>query len=62
MDALDGSEGMLEKAKGKGIYKNCIHALIGPNPTEGIEKGLNDILVLLRCRFSILICFKCFKK
>ena len=32
---------MLEKAKEKGIYKNYIHALLGPNPIEGVEKGLS---------------------
>ena len=39
IDALDGSVGMLEQAKEKGMYKNCILALLGPHPIEGIEKG-----------------------
>ena len=44
IDALDGSEGMLEKAKQKGVYKNCIKAMIGNAPIEGIEKGIEYIL------------------
>ena len=39
LDALDGSKGMLERAKEKGIYKNYIHALLGPQPIEDVEKG-----------------------
>ena len=30
---------MLDQAKEKGIYKNCILALLGPHTIEGIEKG-----------------------
>ena len=39
IDALDGSKGMLEKAKEKNIYQNLIHTLLGPHPIDGIEKG-----------------------
>ena len=39
VDALDGSKGMLERAKEKGIYKNYIHALLGAQPIEDVEKG-----------------------
>ena len=31
---------MLEKAKEKGVYKNCVTALIGSAPIEGIERGM----------------------
>ena len=30
---------MLEQAKAKGIYKNYIHAVLGPEPIEGVKKG-----------------------
>ena len=39
IDALDGSKGMLEKAKEKNIYQNLIHTLLGPQPIDGIAKG-----------------------
>ena len=31
---------MLDKAKEKGIYQNYIKAFLGPQPVEGVEKGL----------------------
>ena len=40
VDALDGSEGMLNQAKAKGIYKNYIHAFVGPQTIVGIEKSM----------------------
>ena len=40
VDALDGSEGMLNQAKAKGIYKNYIHAFVGPHTIAGIEKSM----------------------
>ena len=42
IDAIDGSEGMLQKAKEKGVYKNCMRALIGSAPIEGIERGMHN--------------------
>ena len=39
IDALDGSMGMIEYAKSKDIYKHYIHALLGPQPIEGIKEG-----------------------
>ena len=38
---------MLEKAKQKGVYKNCITALIGSKPIEGVERGLNTFYVFV---------------
>ena len=54
IDATDGSEGMLLKAKEKGIYKNCITALIGRTPIEGVQKGMfkyitTPLLEKVRC-------------
>ena len=40
IDAIDGSKKMLEKAKEKGVYKNCIAAMLGRMPIEGVERGL----------------------
>ena len=40
VDALDGSEGMLNQAKAKGIYKNYIHAFVGPQTIAGIVKSM----------------------
>ena len=39
IDELDGSKGMMEKATEKNIYQNLTHALLGPHPIDGIEKG-----------------------
>ena len=39
IDALDGSKGMLAKAKTKEIYKNHIHALVGSQPLREVKKG-----------------------
>ena len=41
VDGLDGSKEMLERAKEKGIYKNYIHAVVGAQPIEGVEKGIH---------------------
>ena len=43
IDALDGSEGMLQQAKAKGIYNKYIHAFLCPHPVEGIPKGLSPV-------------------
>ena len=40
VDAIDGSEGMLEKAKEKGVYKNCITAMLGRTSIKGINRGV----------------------
>ena len=52
IDALDGSKGMLEKAAEKGIYKNYIHALVGPQPVEGVEQGI-DVFHYIQLKFSM---------
>ena len=53
IDALDGSKGMLEKAAEKGIYKNYIHAMVGAQPVEGVEQGI-DVFHYIQLKFSML--------
>ena len=57
IDALDGSRGMLEKAKEKGIYKDYIHAWLGPEPIEDLENGdvpLNVFVFACFVEFPVL--------
>ncbi|XP_013412045.1 methyltransferase-like protein 27 isoform X2 [Lingula anatina] len=45
MDALDPSEGMLEKAKTRGVYENFIQEFLTPDPTPGIANDTYDAVV-----------------
>ncbi|PAA47004.1 hypothetical protein BOX15_Mlig014729g2 [Macrostomum lignano] len=45
IDALDGSAGMLEKARQKGIYICIVQEVIGTGPLTKVEKGAYDAIV-----------------
>ena len=42
IDALDGSEEMLNKAKEKNVFKKCILSFLTPNEPLDIESSKNN--------------------
>ena len=56
IDAIDGSEGMLGKAKEKGVYKNCITAILGPASIQGIKRGQWPVLSLFGNICLVTVC------
>ncbi|XP_077996307.1 methyltransferase-like protein 27 [Glandiceps talaboti] len=47
IDAIDLSQGLLDKAKEKGIYKKLICAKLGTGPTDGVNEDTYDAIVCI---------------